>query len=450
MEVKFMQDKILELLKEKKYLEVKKILSQEKTVDIAEILNDVSDEFLPICFRILPKDTAADVFSYMDSDSQEKLIKTFSDSELKEIINDLYVDDAAALIEEMPSNVVKRILRSADPEMRKSINMLLQYPKNSAGSIMTTEYVSLKRDMTVSDAFDKIRKYGVDSETIYTAYITSKNRRLIGTVSAKTLLLSDMNSKIEDIMDSNFVSVATTEDKEAVADLFMKYDLLALPVVDAENRFVGIVTVDDAIDVVQDEATEDIEAMAAIVPTDKTYIKTGVFETFLKRIPWLLILMVSATFAGSIIRNYENALQNGYVILTAFIPMLMGTGGNCGSQASTSVIRAISLGEITIKNIFSVIWKEIRVAFLCGVTLAIANFAKLMLVDRVSFEVSLVVCLTLVITVFLAKFIGCVLPILAKAIKLDPAVMASPFITTILDAISLIAYFNIATAVLGI
>jgi len=445
-----MQDKILELLKEKKYLEVKKILSQEKTVDIAEILNDVSDEFLPICFRILPKDTAADVFSYMDSDSQEKLIKTFSDSELKEIINDLYVDDAAALIEEMPSNVVKRILRSADPEMRKSINMLLQYPKNSAGSIMTTEYVSLKRDMTVSDAFDKIRKYGVDSETIYTAYITSKNRRLIGTVSAKTLLLSDMNSKIEDIMDSNFVSVATTEDKEAVADLFMKYDLLALPVVDAENRFVGIVTVDDAIDVVQDEATEDIEAMAAIVPTDKTYIKTGVFETFLKRIPWLLILMVSATFAGSIIRNYENALQNGYVILTAFIPMLMGTGGNCGSQASTSVIRAISLGEITIKNIFSVIWKEIRVAFLCGVTLAIANFAKLMLVDRVSFEVSLVVCLTLVITVFLAKFIGCVLPILAKAIKLDPAVMASPFITTILDAISLIAYFNIATAVLGI
>lgn len=445
-----MQDKILELLKEKKYLEVKKILSQEKTVDIAEVLNDISDEFLPICFRILPKDTAADVFSYMDSDSQEKLIKTFSDSELKEIINDLYVDDAAALIEEMPSNVVKRILRSADPEMRKSINMLLQYPKNSAGSIMTTEYVSLKRDMTVSDAFDKIRKYGVDSETIYTAYITSKNRRLIGTVSAKTLLLSDMNSKIEDIMDSNFVSVATTEDKEAVADLFMKYDLLALPVVDAENRFVGIVTVDDAIDVVQDEATEDIEAMAAIVPTDKTYIKTGVFETFLKRIPWLLILMVSATFAGSIIRNYENALQNGYVILTAFIPMLMGTGGNCGSQASTSVIRAISLGEITIKNIFSVIWKEIRVAFLCGVTLAIANFAKLMLVDRVSFEVSLVVCLTLVITVFLAKFIGCVLPILAKAIKLDPAVMASPFITTILDAISLIAYFNIATAVLGI
>ena len=445
-----MFEKITRLLEEKKYFDVKNVLKTLKTVDIAEILDEISDELLPVVFRLLPKDTAADVFSYMESDAQEKLIKTFSDNELKEIINDLYVDDAVDMIEEMPSNVVKRILNSASAEMRKSINTLLNYPKDSAGSIMTTEYVSLKRDMTVAQAFDKIRENGIDSETIYTAYITSKNRRLIGTVSAKTLLLSDMQMKIEDIMDKNFISVCTTDDKEEVADMFKKYDLLAIPVVDHEGRFVGIVTVDDAIDVLEDEATEDIHAMAAIVPTDKPYMKTGVFETFLKRIPWLLILMVSATFAGSIIRNYENALQNGYVILTAFIPMLMGTGGNCGSQASTSVIRAISLGEVEIKNIFSVIWKEIRVAFLCGTALAVANFAKLMLIDRVSVEVSFVVCLTLVITVFLAKFIGCVLPIIAKAIKLDPAVMASPFITTILDAISLIAYFNIATNILNI
>jgi len=445
-----MLEKITRLLEEKKFLDVKNILKAQKTVDIAEVIGEITDELLPVVFRLLPKDTAADVFSYMESDAQEKLIKTFSDNELKEIINDLYVDDAVDMIEEMPSNVVKRILNSANPEMRKNINTLLNYPKDSAGSIMTTEYVSLKRDMTVAEAFEKIRKNGVDSETIYTAYITSKNRRLIGTVSAKTLLLNDMQMKIEDIMDKNFISVCTTDDKEEVVDMFKKYDLLALPVVDHEGRFVGIVTVDDAIDVLEDEATEDIQAMAAIVPTDKPYMKTGVFETFLKRIPWLLILMVSATFAGSIIRNYENALQNGYVILTAFIPMLMGTGGNCGSQASTSVIRAISLGEVAIKNIFLVIWKEIRVAFLCGVTLAVANFAKLIFIDKVTPEVSFVVCITLVCTVFVAKFIGCILPILAKTVKLDPAVMASPFITTILDAVSLIIYFNIATNLLGI
>ena len=317
-----MFEKIQELLAEKKISAVQAMLRQEKAVDTADILENLSDEFLPLAFRILPKDTAADVFAYMDSETQQKLIRSFSDSELKEVINDLYVDDAVDMIEEMPSNVVKRILRSANLEMRKSINMLLQYPKNSAGSIMTTEYVSLKRDMTVEDAFMRIRENGVDKETIYTAYIISENRKLIGTVSAKALLLSPMKSLIGDIMDTNFKCVATAEDQESVAELFMKYDLLALPVVDAESRLVGIVTVDDAIDVLKDEATEDMEAMAAIVPTDKPYMKTGVIETWLKRIPWLLILMISATFTGGIIRNYENALQNGYVILTAFIPML--------------------------------------------------------------------------------------------------------------------------------
>ena len=354
------------------------------------------------------------------------------------------------MIEEMPANVVKRILHNASSEMRKNINELLRYPKDSAGSIMTTEYVSLKPSMTVAQSFEQIRKTGVNKETIYTCYVISVNRKLIGSVSAKTLLLSPQESLIEDIMDRHVQYVSTTEDQEAAVGLFKKYDLLALPVVDNETRLVGIVTVDDAIDVMQEEATEDIEAMAAIVPGDKPYIKTGVFETFFKRIPWLLILMISATFTGSIIRNYESALQHGYVILTAFIPMLMDTGGNSGSQASVSIIRSMSLGEITIKNLFWVIFKEIRVALLCGVTLAVANFAKLLLIDRVTVPVAAVVCLTLVITVFVAKLIGCVLPMLAKSLRLDPAVMASPFITTIVDALSLLIYFNIAVAVLHI
>ncbi len=445
-----MLEKIQELLKEKRFSEVKAILSEQKFVDAAEILEALEDEQLPLVFRILPKDTAADVFSYMDSDAQEKLIHSFSDRELKEILSDLYLDDAVDMIEEMPSNVVKRILRTADADTRKNINMLLQYPKDSAGSIMTTEYISLKRDMTVGEAFSRIRQNGVDKETIYTAYITSKSRKLLGIVSAKTLLLSPMESTIEEIMDTNFKSVSTTEDKETVAELFMKYDLLALPVVDHENRLVGIVTVDDAIDVLQEEATEDIEAMAAIVPSDKPYMKTGVIETYLKRIPWLLILMLSAAVTGSIIRNYEEALSHGYVILTAFIPMLMSTGGNSGSQASVSVIRSISLGEVSIKEIFPVVWKEIRVAFLCSVTLAAVNFLKLWFIDRVSLAVCSVVSATLIITVLIAKVIGCTLPIITKSLKLDPAVMASPFITTIVDAVSLIIYFQIATAALGI
>ncbi len=445
-----MLEKIQELLKEKKFSEVKSILGEQKFVDAAEILQSLSDEQLALAFRILPKDTAADVFSYMDSEAQEKLIVSFSDRELKEILSDLYLDDAVDMIEEMPSNVVKRILRAADAETRKTINTLLQYPKYSAGSIMTTEYVSLKRDMTVEQAFKKIRTNGVDKETIYTAYITSKSRKLLGTVSAKTLLLSPMESTIEEIMDTNFKSVSTLEDKETVAELFLKYDLLALPVVDNENRLVGIVTVDDAFDVLKDEATEDMEAMAAIVPSDKPYMKTGVIETYLKRIPWLLILMLSAAVTGSIIRNYEEALSHGYVILTAFIPMLMSTGGNSGSQASVSVIRSISLGEISIKEIFPVVWKEIRVAFLCSITLAIVNFLKLLVIDKVSLAVCSVVSATLIITVLIAKVIGCTLPIITKSLKLDPAVMASPFITTIVDAVSLIVYFKIATTALGI
>lgn len=445
-----MIEKIEELLRDRKISEVRRLLSEEKPVDIAEVLQELPEEYLPIVFRVLPKDTAAETFAYLESETQQALIRIFSDRELKEVLNDLYLDDAVDMIEEMPANVVKRILHNASSEMRKNINELLRYPKDSAGSIMTTEYVSLKPSMTVAQSFEQIRKTGVNKETIYTCYVISVNRKLIGSVSAKTLLLSPQESLIEDIMDRHVQYVSTTEDQEVAVGLFKKYDLLALPVVDNETRLVGIVTVDDAIDVMQEEATEDIEAMAAIVPGDKPYIKTGVFETFFKRIPWLLILMISATFTGSIIRNYESALQHGYVILTAFIPMLMDTGGNSGSQASVSIIRSMSLGEITIKSLFWVIFKEIRVALLCGVTLAVANFAKLLLIDRVTVPVAAVVCLTLVITVFVAKLIGCVLPMLAKSLRLDPAVMASPFITTIVDALSLLIYFNIAVAVLHI
>ena len=353
------------------------------------------------------------------------------------------------LVEEMPANVVKRILRSADNETRKAINEILKYPDDSAGSIMTTEYVSLRPAMTVGDAIKRIRRTGVDKETIYTGYVTTPNRTLVGMLSLRTLLLSDDDDVVQDIMETNVIAVNTLDDKEEVANQFKKYDFLTIPVVDKEFRLVGIVTVDDAIDVMEDEVTEDMEMMAAITPTDKPYLKTGVFETWKKRIPWLLLLMISATFTGMIITSFEDALA-AQVTLTAFIPMLMDTGGNSGSQASVTVIRGLSLGEIEFVDIFKVMWKEIRVALMCGVTLAIANFAKLMLFDRVGLWVSLVVCLTLIVTVFFAKIIGCALPMLAKKIGFDPAVMASPFITTAVDAISLVVYFQIATLLLGI
>ena len=444
-----MYDQILALLDEKKYSELKNLLSEMNEADIAAVLKELPQEKLPLLYRILPKELAAEVFVNMDSDAQEFLIRAFSDNELREVLDELYVDDAGDIIEEMPATVVKRILMHTDPEVRKSINEILQYPEDSAGSIMTIEYVDLTKYMTVEDAFTRIRRTGVDKETIYICYVTDENRKLLGIVTVKDLLLSEKNAKIFEIMDTNIISANTLEDKEIVAEKFRKYDLLALPVVDQENRLVGIVTIDDAMDVLQDENTEDIEKMAAITPTDKPYLKMSVFETWKKRFPWLLLLMVSATFTGKIITHFEDALQS-YVVLTAFIPMLMDTGGNCGGQSSVTIIRGLSLGDITFRDTFRVIWKEFRVAFLCGVTLALVNFGKMLLIDRVSVMVAAVVCVTMVLTIILAKFIGCTLPILAKRLHFDPAVMASPFITTIVDALSLLIYFRVASMILGI
>ena len=444
-----LEKKIEELLAEKKYSEIKDIFAQMNGADISALFEEVPENKIPLLFRLLPKVLAAETFVEMEADAQKMLIQGFSDNELKDVFNELYLDDAVDIVEEMPANVVKRILANTDPDTRKMINEVLKYPDDSAGSIMTIEYVSLRLNMTVEEAIKRIRRTGVDKETIYTCYVTDENRVLLGSISIKTLLLADENDVIKDIMDTNFISAHTLEDQETVANKFNKYDLLAIPVVDDENRLVGIITFDDAIDVMQDEATEDIKKMAAIIPSDKTYFKTTVFETWKARIPWLLLLMVSATFTGMIITSFEDALA-AYTVLTAYIPMLMDTGGNSGGQASVTIIRALSLEEIEFSDIFRVIWKESRVAIMCGLTLSICNFVKLLLFDRVTVQVALVVCITLAVTVLMAKIIGCTLPILAKKIGFDPAVMASPFITTIVDAISLIVYFRVASVFLGI
>lgn len=449
MEEMRLEKKIEELLAEKKYSEIKEVFAQMNGADISALFEEVPENKIPLLFRLLPKVLAAETFVEMEADAQKMLIQGFSDNELKDVFNELYLDDAVDIVEEMPANVVKRILANTDPDTRKMINEVLKYPDDSAGSIMTIEYVSLRLNMTVEEAIKRIRRTGVDKETIYTCYVTDENRVLLGNISIKTLLLADENDVIKDIMDTNFISAHTLEDQETVANKFNKYDLLAIPVVDDENRLVGIITFDDAIDVMQDEATEDIKKMAAIIPSDKTYFKTTVFETWKARIPWLLLLMVSATFTGMIITSFEDALA-AYTVLTAYIPMLMDTGGNSGGQASVTIIRALSLEEIEFSDIFRVIWKESRVAILCGLTLSICNFVKLLLFDRVTVQVALVVCITLAVTVLMAKIIGCTLPILAKKIGFDPAVMASPFITTIVDAISLIVYFRVASVFLGI
>ena len=448
-------DIVIKLLNQRKFAELKLIMNQMNPTDIASIFDEADKKDVPVLFRLLPKELAAQTFAYLDSDQQEQLILAFSDKEIRDMVDELFLDDTVDIIEEMPANVVSRILKNTDEATRRQINELLAYPDDSAGSVMTPEFVYLNKNMTVLEAFDKIRSVGVAKETIYTCYVTEE-RKLIGVVSLLDLVTAPQNTKVEQIMDENVISVNTKEDKETVAATFAKYDLLALPVVDGENRLVGIVTVDDAIDVMQDENTEDIELMAAIVPTDKPYFKTSVFETFLKRIPWLLILMVSATFTGMIITGFEEKLAAS-VALTAFIPMLMDTGGNAGGQSSTTIIRGLSLGNIQLKDVLKVLWKEMRVAVLCGVVLAVVNFVKIMLVDRlllgnsdINAMVALVVCLTLVVAVFIAKIIGCTLPIGAKVIGFDPAVMASPFITTIVDAISLLSYFWIAQALLGI
>lgn len=444
-----MYEKVLSLLEEKEYSTLKEMLSEMNEADIAAVFEDLPQEKLPLVYRILPKELAAEVFVNMESDAQELLIHAFSDNELREVLDELYVDDAVDIIEEMPATVVKRILQHTDPETRKSINEILQYPEDSAGSLMTIEYVDLKKYMTVDDAFTRIRRTGVDKETIYICYVTDENRKLLGIVTVKDLLLSEKSEKIFEIMDTNIISTTTLEDKELVAEKFQKYDLLALPVVDRENRLVGIITIDDAMDVLQDENTEDFEKMAAITPTDKPYLKMSVFDIWKKRFPWLLLLMVSATFTSKIIQSSEEALQ-AYVVLTAYIPMLMGTGGNCGGQSSTTIIRGLSLGEIEFRDTMKVIWKEFRVAFFCGVTLAVVNFGRLMLMDRVSALVAGVVSVSMVLTIILAKFIGSLLPILAKKLHLDPAVMANPFITTIVDVMSLLIYFRVASLMLHI
>lgn len=447
-------EKIEDLISRKRYAELRDLLLPLEAQDIAGLFMELDDK-VPMVFRLLPKEQAAEVFVELDSEEQEVLIQSFSNTELKEVLDELYLDDAVDIVEEMPANVVKRILRHADPDVRKSINEILKYPDDCAGSIMTTEYVDLKATMTVEDALKRIRRTGPDKETINVCYVIDDGRHLIGVLSIRTLLLAEEDDVIGDIMERNFVCVQTLDDQEETARALSKYDFLALPVVDTENRLVGIVTVDDAIDVLQEETTEDMEKMAAMLPTDKPYLRTSAFETFKSRIPWLLLLMISATFTGQIISSFEDALS-AFTILTAYIPMLMDTGGNCGSQASVTVIRGISLGDIEFSDLLQVVWKECRVALLCGTALAAANFVKLMLLDRLVFHnpitvaVAAVICLTLICTVFAAKIVGCMLPLLAKKLGFDPAVMASPFITTIVDALSLLIYFRFATALLGL
>ena len=440
---------VKELLETKQYTRLRQKMAEMNIADIAVVLEELDEEDLLKIFRILPKNMAADVFSYLGVDNQQFIITSLSEKDAAGIINNLMADDATDLLEEMPANIVKKLLANANPETRRDINHLLRYPEDSAGSIMTVEYVDLKESMTVEDAIARIRNVGVDSETINICYFLDAKRTLVGTVALRYLLISPPDAVIGEIMHENVIYINTLMDQEEVARQFQKYDFTAMPVVDNENRLVGIITVDDIVDIMQEEATEDMEKMAAIVPSDKPYMKTSVYETWKKRMPWLLLLMISATFTGSILTTFEDALM-AYGALIAYIPMLMDTGGNAGGQASVTIIRGLSLNEIEFKDAFRVVWKEIRVAVLCGLTLAAANFIKLLLLDRVELMVAIVVCLTLVVAVMIAKIVGCTLPMLAKRIGFDPAVMASPFITTIVDVLSLLVYFQIATYLLHI
>ena len=441
-------EKLQRTIEEKSYKEFREIASEMNEADVASAMEELPEKEFIAFFRRLPKDLAADVFAYLPIDVQQNMILAFTEGEAAELIESMFMDDAADLFDEMPANVVTRLLAKTSAETRRIINQLLKYPDSSAGSLMTTEYEALKRHLTVSQAIEKIRMDGIDKETINICYILDRDRKLLGTITLRALLLADPNVEVDTIMNDNVISVSTLTDQEDVARDFQKYDFSAMPVTDSEDRLVGIITVDDIVDIMQEEATEDIEKMAAISPSDLPYSKTGVFETWKKRIPWLLLLMISATFTGMIITHYEDALAT--FSLAAFIPMLMDTGGNAGSQASVSIIRALSLEEIDFKDIFRVVWKEARVSILIGLTLAVTNFAKIMLIDRVNVLTAAVVCLTLAVTVFVAKLVGCSLPMIAKKIGFDPAVMASPFITTIVDALSLIIYFRFATMLLGV
>ena len=445
----FSPQRLTELVEHKQFRPLRELLTEMNEVDIAAFLGELEPDQQAIVFRLLPKELAAEVFAYLDdSEDQERLIGALSDRELREVLDDLYLDDAVDIIEEMPASVVSRILRNTGAETRQQINELLNYPKDSAGSIMTTEFVSLRPDATVSDCFQRIRREGVDKETIYTCYVTH-NRVLMGVVTVRQLLLADAGTRVRDIMEDHVISVETAMDREEAAQLMSRYDLSALPVVDAEDRVVGIITFDDVLDVFQEEATEDIEKMAAIIPSEKPYMQTSVFRLWRNRIPWLLLLMVSATFTGRIIAGFESALAS-YAALTIFIPMLMDTGGNCGGQASVTVIRALSLGEIEFRDLPRVLWKELRTAVLCALTLFLAVLAKALLLDGQGIRVALVVSLTVFFTVCIAKLVGCTLPMLAKRLGFDPAVMASPFITTVVDALSLLVYFAVAARVLGL
>jgi magnesium transporter len=441
------RDLLVNLLDTKQYTKFRQTCADMQEADIAAVMDDLEDEDSLKMFRLLPKSMSADVFAQLDLDDQQYIIQSLSDKEASNIVDNLMADDAADLMEEMPANVVKKILANTRPDVRADINHLLRYPEDSAGSVMTVEFVDLKENMTVADAIERIREVGLDSETVNTCYVLDQSRILVGTVALRYLLLHKSDEIIGDFMNDNVVSIKTMDDQEEAAKMLQHYDFTVMPVVDNENRMVGIITIDDVVDIMQEEATEDIEKMAAITPSDKTYFKTTVFETYKHRMPWLLLLMISATFTGAIITRYESALAS-YVILTAYIPMLMDTGGNAGSQASVSIIRALSLDEVEFRDMFRAIWKEFRVAILCGATLSAVNFLRLMVIDRVQAPVALVVSLTLIVVVIFAKFIGCVLPLLADKVHLDPAVMASPLITTIVDAISLLTYFRIATIVL--
>ena len=446
-------ERLNSLLLEKKYADFMHEIDELNDIDAAEYLATLPDELMLSAFRMLKKDAAAGIFSFMDIEMQESLVNRMSDSEITMIIEDLFVDDAVDILEELPAIMVKRILKLSRPETRNIINKFLSYPEDSAGSVMTAEFLDLHKSMTVSEAIENIRRKGVDKETVYVAYVTNASRVLEGIVSLKDLIFASPDAIIADIMDTDILCANTLDHQEDVVAMIRKYDMLALPIVDKENRLVGIVTVDDAIDVIEEEATEDIEKMAAIVPSDKSYMRAGVFEIWKTRIPWLLRLMLSATFTGQIIASFESKLA-AIPVLIAFIPMLMGTGGNSGGQSSVTVIRGLAVGEIENRDVWKVIWKETRVALLCGAVLSVCNFIKIILVDNllfgngVSLEANLVVSLTLIATVIVAKIVGCALPVGAKKLGLDPAVMASPFITTVVDAVSLLIYFAIASIIL--
>ncbi len=443
-----MVERLNSLLEEKKYTEFISLINSMNIVDAAEFFQSTEEQNLYKAFRLLKKDLAAEIFAELDPELQELIISSMNDSEISTFLDMLAMDDTVNMLEEMPANVVERVLKSVTSEHRKEINRFLQYSEDSAGGLMTPEFIAIRSHLTVGEAVAHIRETGIDKETVYVIYVVDRAKHLLGYVELSDLLFAKEGALISDIMDSAVISACTSDDKETVANMISKYDLLVLPITDSENRLVGIVTVDDALDVINEETTEDIEKMAAIVSTDDTpYLKVGVFATWLKRIPWLLFLMISAAFTGSIITHYESALGQ-VVILTAFIPMLMGSGGNAGGQASVTIIRSLSLGEVRMGDILRILWKELRVSLLCGATMSAAAFAKVYFFDRSGMAIALVVSLSLLVTVVVAKLVGASLPILAKRIKLDPAVMASPFITTIVDAVSLMIYFAIATRIL--